>query len=154
VDLRALVIRAGAGVLPDSRTPEVSVAPQHNKVFLDPHLMEQAFRELFTNAVEAGGTDVKVNVRVSYRSTAPTGPTDNRPSHCVVIRFCNDGPPIPVEKQEKIFERFVSAKHGHAGLGLSIVRRIIEAHGGTIKVEPQIVGTCFLMELPVLRRTA
>ncbi len=63
------------------------------------------------------------------------------------------GPGIPPERQAAIFDRFaraVSADHyGGLGLGLSISRRIVEAHGGTIQVVSQPgQGATFVVELP------
>ncbi len=73
----------------------------------------------------------------------------------------DDGPGIPEGKEEAIFARFYSErpegeKFGtHSGLGLSISRQIVEAHGGTLIAENQrrggaVVGTCFRIALPAV----
>ena len=53
------------------------------------------------------------------------------------ITVLDKGPGVPVENQEKIFSRFWSSeqKRGGAGLGLAIVQRICQAHGGSISVD-------------------
>jgi two-component system sensor histidine kinase ChvG len=59
---------------------------------------------------------------------------------CAVLRVRDDGPGIPLEHRQRIFDRFFSfrpheKKGAHAGLGLSIVKAIAESHGGTIAVD-------------------
>ena len=73
------------------------------------------------------------------------------------------GPGIPEDKREEIFRRFYSARPdgeafgGHSGLGLSISRRIVEAHGGTIRAENRydgrgrVLGARFVVDLPLSR---
>jgi signal transduction histidine kinase len=63
---------------------------------------------------------------------------------------------ISIEDQERVFERFFKADRardrakGGSGLGLSIVRKIIDLHKGTIKVESQLgQGAAFTVSLPV-----
>jgi two-component system OmpR family sensor kinase len=67
----------------------------------------------------------------------------------------DDGPGIPAELQEKIFERFVRGegdRGGSFGLGLSIVRAVATSHGGTVRLEsPPAGGTRFVVELPAAR---
>jgi NtrC-family two-component system sensor histidine kinase KinB len=71
----------------------------------------------------------------------------------VVVSVSDTGPGIPLERQEKIFERFVQSgtaeEAGAAGLGLAIVRDVVQAHGGRIRLESQVgKGTSFTLELP------
>ena len=64
----------------------------------------------------------------------------------VVIQVADDGPGIPTESNERIFDRFYrvdpsrSRQRGGAGLGLSIVAAIVEAHGGTVGAGPSAAG--------------
>jgi two-component system, OmpR family, sensor histidine kinase KdpD len=71
----------------------------------------------------------------------------------VVVSVSDTGPGIPLERQEKIFERFAQSgtaeEAGAAGLGLAIVRDVVQAHGGRIHLESQVgKGTKFTLELP------
>jgi len=88
------------------------------------------------------------------------------PDKTVVATVEDDGPGIPVENLESIFERFYterpragggakrSAFGGHSGLGLSIARQIVEIHGGRIHAENRtdaaghVLGARFVMALP------
>jgi two-component system, NtrC family, sensor kinase len=69
----------------------------------------------------------------------------------VTARVCDNGPGIPAEKLEMIFQPFYSTKlnRGGTGLGLSISYEIVRRHGGNLRVVSQPgEGACFLMELP------
>ena len=71
----------------------------------------------------------------------------------VVIAVSDTGPGIPPELRERIFERFTQAADsgeiGAAGLGLAIVRDIVQAHGGRIHVESAVPqGSRFVLEIP------
>ena len=81
----------------------------------------------------------------------------------VVMTVEDQGPGLPPENLESVFERFYTQRpkthqgaagpSGHSGLGLSIARQIIEAHGGMIRAENRmedgrIEGARFVVELP------
>ena len=69
---------------------------------------------------------------------------------CVQISIRDNGTGIDPEKLKKIFEPFYSLKAKGAGLGLSIVRRIIEQHNWTIGVESELgKGTVFTICVPL-----
>ncbi len=108
----------------------------------------QVFRNLITNAMTfspPGGT-----IRLSAL----------RQGEEIEISVCDDGPGIPEGKLEAVFERFYSERPAgekfgtHSGLGLSISKQIVEAHGGTIEAENRcdadgtVVGACFVVILP------
>jgi two-component system sensor histidine kinase ChvG len=78
----------------------------------------------------------------------------------VIAAIEDDGPGVPPENLETVFERFYTARPkgaafgGHSGLGLSIARQVVEAHGGTIRAENRqdadgkVVGARFIVALP------
>jgi signal transduction histidine kinase len=83
-----------------------------------------------------------------------------RISSCSGADFCelsvaDDGPGIPPELRERVFEPFFTTKHRGTGLGLSIARRVMEAHGGGIRLEcPEPGGTTVTLSLPLHRGEA
>ena len=69
----------------------------------------------------------------------------------VVITVEDDGPGVPPELRERIFERFVRAdgdRGGSTGLGLAIVKAVAVAHGGDVVLEDAAPGARFVVDLP------
>jgi two-component system sensor histidine kinase KdpD len=71
----------------------------------------------------------------------------------ILVAVSDTGPGIPAEQRERIFERFVQSvdggEFGAAGLGLAIVRDIVQAHGGRIQLESEVGrGSRFTLDLP------
>jgi len=93
----------------------------------------QVFRNLIDNAISFSPPGGKITI------TARKVPGTPRPS--VVVTVDDEGPGIPEENLESVFERFYTQRPSgavfgtHSGLGLSISRQIIEAHGGTITAQ-------------------
>jgi PAS domain S-box-containing protein len=85
----------------------------------DPDRLQHVFENLFRNAVEHGGSDVTVRV----------GALDDGG-----IYVEDDGTGIPVETREEVFEPGHSSARGGTGFGLTIVKRIVEAHGWELSV--------------------
>ena len=67
----------------------------------------------------------------------------------VEIAVADTGPGIAPEVAERLFQPFVTSKAGGLGLGLSICRELVEAHGGRLTVSPVATGgTRFVIRLP------
>jgi signal transduction histidine kinase len=106
--------------------------------------LEQVFNNLISNAIKfsISGTVIKVEIS-GYENS-------------VVIGVHDQGQGIPSEELDKLFKPFqktsVKSTGGEksTGLGLSIAKRIVEAHGGSIRVESKVgEGTIFNVELPL-----
>lgn len=111
-------------------------------VFLDPDRIRQALLNLLTNAHEA------IASRPDNRGGAVTVTVDNG-SETTTIEVTDDGPGVSPEVVYKMFDLFFTAKAAGTGLGLPIVRKIVEAHGGTIDAESRPgEGATFVMRLP------
>ncbi|MEE8191548.1 MAG: ATP-binding protein [Gemmatimonadales bacterium] len=114
----------------------------------DEDLLHRVAVNLILNAVQAteGEARVTVEVRDAEASDLPPGvPLE----HAVLLRVSDNGPGIPQELRERLFEPFVSGRVGGSGLGLAIVQRAVEAHRGVILVESeQGEGTVFSVLLP------
>ena len=65
-----------------------------------------------------------------------------------VFRVRDEGPGVPLDLREKVFEALFTTKAKGSGLGLALSRRIAEAHGGTVAVEPSDRGAIFRISIP------
>jgi signal transduction histidine kinase len=115
VHLDSVAERAWAAV--DFGAADLCLVGELGRIEADPDRLQEAFENLFRNAVEHAGEDVTVRVG---RSEAGFYVED-------------DGPGIPSDRRESVFERGNSSNDG-TGLGLSIVQSIVEAHGWSIHV--------------------
>jgi signal transduction histidine kinase len=105
---------------------------------IDPELMEQVFLNLIANASEASAPDAPVIIATSE--------TDGQAEVAVIDRGCG----IPPDKIDTIFNPFVTTKQTGVGLGLAIVSKIVDGHGGKISVESQPGdGSTFRVRLPL-----
>jgi two-component system sensor histidine kinase FlrB len=64
------------------------------------------------------------------------------------ILVTDNGPGVPVRIRERIFEPFFTTRARGNGIGLSIVKSVVEAHQGTIQLADSAVGACFVIEMP------
>jgi signal transduction histidine kinase len=128
------------------RPPNVRVTPGTPEILVDvdAERMRTVIRNLLENAIKYSLPDS----RVVEISAAPNGER-------IVIRVTDDGPGVPERDMPSLFEPFFrvdrsrSKKTGGYGLGLSISKRIVEAHGGTIAVENNATrGASFVVTLP------
>ncbi len=146
VDVNALV----EGVLTDEEIPaDVKVAARMGDdlppVEADPEQLRQVVRNLVSNAVEAMGADGRLTV-----TTAAAADGELESEQEIVISVSDTGEGIPQERQETIFEPLFSTKAKGVGLGLALVRMLVEAHGGTVEVESEVgEGSTFTVRLPV-----
>jgi signal transduction histidine kinase len=113
----------------------------------------QVFSNLLTNAFEAlnGTGRVVVRVNVELRADAAEPAVDApEPQPVIIVDVIDDGPGVPAELSDRIFNPFFTTKTTGSGLGLPIVRRIVDAHDGRIDLTSEAGGgTRFRVTLPV-----
>jgi len=118
----------------------IDLAPDLPRLSADRILIEQVLLNLMKNAIDAmrGQDDAALTLQVSATR-------DN-----VLFAVADQGPGIPEEQQEKVFEAFFTTKPEGMGMGLNICRSIIESHAGRLWVESnQPRGCIFKFTLPV-----
>lgn len=137
VDLRELLEEMLRAAVPDtveqrfeSAEPSVVVEAQY-----DP--LRRAFSNLLRNAVEACGPDGRVTVTLA------------RDSGATQVLIADNGPGVPLDKRDLIFQPYYTDKRDGTGLGLAIARQTVEQHGGTITVaDTPGGGATFIVRLP------
>jgi signal transduction histidine kinase len=120
----------GVAIAVDAPAPVVAEA--------DPNQVQQVLYNLIFNALDAqpGGGRVRVGVRAE-------GPA-------VVIAVEDEGHGLPADLRDTMFDPFVSSKESGLGLGLSICRRIVDGHGGSITAADRPGGgAAFVVRLPL-----
>lgn len=145
VDLLEIVSGQVAGLLAAGHSPDrfqVSPAPQPPHLWADPDRITQVVGNLLENAIRHGAGPVRVSIE---QDRQPDGPDE------VVLRVLDDGPGVPEEQRELVFSRFWQGRsRGGSGLGLYVVRSLVEAHGGRVAYEPAPSGGAgFVVRLPV-----
>jgi signal transduction histidine kinase len=116
---------------------ELSGSESEYTVFGDPAALEQLFLNLLLNAAEASSRGARTFITVTSESDS------------IAIRLEDEGPGISPNVRERIFEPLFSTKESGTGLGLTIARRIVEAHRGELEIhEGSKGGTIVLVRLP------
>lgn len=107
------------------------------RVAVDAKAMARVFVNLVQNAQEAAPGGVRMHIASRVEGDR------------VVITIADDGPGIPDAVRSRLFEPYFTTKSSGTGLGLAICRRLVEAHGGTIRLVQTGPGaTVFAIELP------
>ena len=110
------------------------------KVNVDAGRLERVFRNLFENSLDACRDPVEITVDCHANEKS------------INILVSDNGPGLPSEGKDNLFDAFYTTKADGTGLGLAITRRIIEAHDGTIIAAGSDHGACFVITLPTTRR--
>jgi len=122
---------------------EFDLASDLPLVTVQPTQIQQIIVNLVTNALEAMQNDPVTNRMISIR-------TRRDPPDHVIVEVSDNGPGISPELLPSIFVPFTTTKSEGMGLGLSIVRSIVESHGGQIVAQPrQPRGIMFQIRLPI-----
>jgi len=147
----AVDICAVARTLLDDMAPRLSRAKidahlateQAPRAWADRHALERVLENLITNAIRYTDEGGSITIEVTTRATF------------LEIGVADTGIGIPEKAHDRIFERFYrvdaarSRAVGSTGLGLSIVKHLVQAMGGEIRVESELgTGSCFIVSLP------
>ncbi len=104
-----------------------------------PEVLVGALLNLTTNAMQAAGADIRLLIET--RRAVDGG---------IEVRVTDNGPGIPRDLHEKIFEPFFTTRRSGTGLGLAVVRAVMEGHRGTVNLEStEGCGASFILKFPV-----
>jgi signal transduction histidine kinase len=145
VELKGIIDRAVARVLthPEARSVDISVnASEIPQMIADPQELDRAIYNVLLNGCQAakrGNGRGRVDVSVATADD------------CVFIRVEDNGPGVADAIRETLFQPFVSEGKEHGtGLGLALSSRVMEAHGGSLRLEESGPGkTVFCLTLPL-----
>lgn len=144
VDVKALLLRITEAqrLQWQAKNLSVSVSGQHRQAELDADKLSVALGNLLSNAVRFSPEGRPIRFVVS----------DSRKR--LAIDCIDEGPGVAPEDAERIFDPFYQGRHQPAGarhgsgIGLSIVREYVRAHGGSVRLVPREGGAHFRIELP------
>jgi len=143
--VRRVAELAGSFLRLNQASLELVLAEDLPRLTLDRARMEHAITSLLRNAAESRDGPVRVQIRTRRLSERE-----------VTLEVQDDGPGIPLEVREHIFEPLFTTRRerGGTGLGLAVVDRIVRAHGGRIEVESSRSGSRFAVLLPIMERVS
>ena len=125
---------------------EISADFSEFRIHANEELLRQVWVNLLDNAVKFTPEGGRITVRIYTRAELL------RRQATLQVDVCNTGTPIPPEQQSRVFDKFWQGDASHtasgAGVGLSIVRKIIELHSGSISVSSTDAETTFSVVLP------
>lgn len=126
----------------------IEAARDISNIWLDSGQLQQVFLNLFLNAAAAMPSGGKLNIRIAS-APAKTDPDGQNQTSGVEVEIQDTGQGIKEDILPKIFDPFFTTRRGGTGLGLSVVKGILEKHGGSIRVESiPGQGTVFYLFLP------
>lgn len=141
-DIRDAVNRAMRLTEDDAGKKGIEVsftASELPSICMDFERLTQVFINLFINAIQAMGKGGKLTVTASLAEEGR-----------IQVTVADTGPGLPVDVQDKIFLPYFTTKPQGTGLGLAIVMKIVEEHGGEIRVtSAPDQGTIFMLLLPI-----
>ncbi|WP_083583013.1 sensor histidine kinase [Phormidesmis priestleyi] len=126
---------------------EIEIAASLPTVKTDLSYLERTLAELLNNACKYTPVGEQISISASV--------DDQSESEAVVVRVCNSGVEIPISEHDRIFDKFYRIpnsdpwKHGGTGLGLALVKKLVERLEGAIHVESCPGKTTFVVQLPI-----
>jgi len=134
--------RAVAEVFPPGTSYDVKIEKDYG-LYLPPLLMQRGhLSEILVNLLQ--NAREAMNGEGHLKVTARQGPENS-----IIITVSDNGPGIPKDRLEKIFQPYFSTKEKGTGLGLSIVKHNTEIYGGVVRVESELgKGSKFIVHLP------
>ncbi len=142
IDLPELLATLLRSDLPDSVAHTLQVANGVPRVEAHLEALNRAFRNLLGNAVEAIAQREEGRIDVTIR------PADGM----VEIAIADNGPGVPEQDREHVWDPDFTTKRKGTGLGLALVRQTVRAYGGEVELRGTDEGACFVVRLPAAQK--
>ncbi|MEW6352095.1 MAG: PAS domain S-box protein [Thermodesulfobacteriota bacterium] len=134
-----------------SITVLTNLGDESGEVMLDPERFQHVVRNLVANAIEAsplgGAVRVESGAAIPSDKAHDTASLDSETYF--EIKIWNAGDPIPAQDLQRIFDPFYSTKSYGTGVGLTLSKKIVEEHHGSISVRSDEAGTLFTVWIPL-----
>ncbi|WP_454286817.1 two-component system sensor histidine kinase NtrB [Rhizobium arsenicireducens] len=132
--------------------------PSLPSVYANRDQLVQVFLNLIKNAAEAVGDrpDGEIQLTTAYRPGIRLSVAGTREKISLPLEFCvhDNGPGVPSDLLPHLFDPFITTKTNGSGLGLALVAKIIDGHGGIVECESQANRTTFRVLMPVSKDIA
>lgn len=123
---------------------EYEIQDDLHSVWVDPNQMVQLFHIFVENAIDAITSDGFIKITVNL-----VDDLQHSDNPYVEFLITDNGKGLTGEEKNKIFEPYFTQKKDGTGMGLTIAKKIVEDHGGTIDVQTKVrFGTTFIIKLP------
>lgn len=143
VDMEALLARVVQLHEPAAQARDITLDAHLQPAFArgDTERLEQVFHNLVVNAIEASSAGTKVTVRLE---------SDGGSQPMIIASVSDRGRGIPASTLARVYEPFFTTKPAGTGLGLTIVRQIVQRHGGAVLIDStEGQGTTVAIRLPM-----
>jgi len=131
-------------LLPKGASIGIQIEPGQHPIRIDPNLFRQVILHLTGNSSDACGDDAEISIRVSQ--------SEQNKRQVACVEFADNGTGFKPDELEQATDAFFTRKSSdkHPGLGLSIVRKFAEKHGGRVELANQEKGALVRLYLPLL----
>jgi PAS domain S-box-containing protein len=125
------------------------------ELYVDPIKFEQAVCNLLHNAIKHSPEEGVVTISLARGIPDQNAMNKLLNQECAIVTVLDEGPGIRSEEARELFSDFYVGASGRAkggiGLGLSITKEIVHAHGGSVEARPSGSGGCFVITIPLNR---
>lgn len=105
----------------------------------DPEQWSVALENVLDNQIRYAATSIELSMEIKETSTGKR----------MALRIWNDGPPVPEQDQDSLFQPFTKGKNGQFGLGLAIVKRIVNLHQSSVWIRNENEGVSYYFIIPM-----
>jgi PAS domain S-box-containing protein len=150
-DIIKRVVRINQPIIREKKLQlKLELSTETGQIPLDVARFEQVVRNLLSNAIEASPVNETIMITTDLSSPGAIARETDLPDSDIhfEMKIRNHGEPIPPHQLQEIFNPFFSTKRRGTGMGLTLSRKIVEDHGGSMSVKSGSEGTVFTVWLP------
>jgi PAS domain S-box-containing protein len=151
--LKAIARNMEIGIRDNRVKIEIEGSEGMPELYVDPVRFEQAVCNLLHNAIKHSPDEGTVTISLAKGIPDQNAMNKLLNQECAIVTVLDQGPGIRSEEARELFSDFYVGASGRAkggiGLGLSITKEIVHAHGGSVEARPSNAGGCFVITIPL-----